>query len=152
MPSDSLYSLPLEQQVGQFFYIGLPGLELDAQTRELLEEVKPGGVIIFGRNVASAQQLRDLLDGVRELLPTEPLLGIDQEGGLVDRLRRIFTPMPSARTCYELGQSIARVLKDRPEKVAIMASGGLSHDPETPRRLRSPRSGHERTVSADQGR
>jgi beta-N-acetylhexosaminidase len=107
MPSDSLYTLPLEQQVGQFFYIGLPGLELDAQTRELLEEVKPGGVIIFGRNVASAQQLRDLLDGVRELLPTEPLLGIDQEGGLVDRLRKIFTPMPAARSIREHGDLAA---------------------------------------------
>src|SRR5678815_4997747 len=107
MPSDSLYTLPLEQQVGQFFYIGLPGLELDAQTRELLEEVKPGGVIIFGRNVASAQQLRYLLDGVRELLPTEPLLGIDQEGGLVDRLRKIFTPMPAARKIREHGDLAA---------------------------------------------
>ncbi len=103
MPSDSLYSLPLPQQVGQLFYIGLPGTELDAQTRELIEEIKPGGVIIFGRNVAGAQQLRDLLDGVRELLPVEPLVGIDQEGGLVDRLRKIFTPMPSARTIREHG-------------------------------------------------
>ena len=66
MPSDSLYSLSLEQQVGQFFYIGLPGTELDAETRELIEEVKPGGIIIFGRNVIEPQQLRDLLDGVRE--------------------------------------------------------------------------------------
>jgi beta-N-acetylhexosaminidase len=101
MPSDSLYALSLPEQVGQFFYIGLPGTELDAKTRELIEEIKPGGVIIFGRNVASTQQLRDLLDGVRGLLPTEPLVGIDQEGGLVDRLRKIFTPMPSARTIRE---------------------------------------------------
>ena len=34
-----------------------------------------------------------------------------------------FPPMPSARRCYELGQSIAQALKGRPEKVAIMASG-----------------------------
>src|SRR5687767_13349078 len=107
MPSDSLYSLPLPQQVGQFFYIGLPGTELDVQTRELIEEIKPGGVIIFGRNVAGAQQLRDLLDGVRELLPIEPLVGIDQEGGLVDRLRKIFTPMPAARTIREHGDLAA---------------------------------------------
>jgi len=107
MSSDSLYSLPLEQQVGQFFYIGLPGTELDSETRELLSEVKPGGVIIFGRNVASPQQLRDLLDGVRELLPTAPLFGIDQEGGLVDRLRRIFTPMPAARTIRQHGDLAA---------------------------------------------
>jgi Catalytic LigB subunit of aromatic ring-opening dioxygenase len=44
-----------------------------------------------------------------------------------------FPPMPSARRCYELGQSIAVALRGRPEKVAIMASGGLSHDPRGPR-------------------
>lgn len=103
MPSDSLLSLTLEQQVGQFFYIGLPGTELDAETRALIQEIQPGGVIIFGRNVAQPQQLRNLLDGVRELLPVSPLVGIDQEGGLVDRLRKIFTPMPSARTIREHG-------------------------------------------------
>ncbi len=103
MQLESLLSLPLEQQVGQFFYIGLPGTKLDDEARALIQEVQPGGVIIFGRNVESPQQLRDLLDGVRELLPTDPLLGIDQEGGLVDRLRKISTPMPSARTIREHG-------------------------------------------------
>ncbi|MDT5123381.1 MAG: beta-N-acetylhexosaminidase [Acidobacteriota bacterium] len=102
MPN-SLTSLPLEQQIGQLFYIGLPGTELDAETRALVEHIQPGGVIIFGRNVAAPDQLRALLDGVRAIVPTEPLCGIDQEGGLVDRLRRIFTPMPSARTIRQHG-------------------------------------------------
>ena len=44
-----------------------------------------------------------------------------------------FAPMPPARQCYELGRAIAYALKDRPERVAIMASGGLSHDPRGPR-------------------
>jgi beta-N-acetylhexosaminidase len=103
MASDSLYELPLEQQIGQFFYIGLPGTELDEKTRALIKEVQPGGIIIFGRNVATAEQLRTLLDGVREMLPIAPLVGVDQEGGLVDRLRKIFTPMASARTIREHG-------------------------------------------------
>ncbi len=100
---DSLTSLPLEQQIGQLFFIGLPGTELDEETRSLVNHIQPGGVIVFGRNVAGAEQLRSLLDGVRELLPVEPLRGIDQEGGLVDRLRRICTPMPSARTIRQHG-------------------------------------------------
>jgi beta-N-acetylhexosaminidase len=100
---DSLLSLSLEQQIGQFFYIGLPGTEMDSETRALIEHVQPGGVIIFGRNVASPEQLRKLLDDVRSLLPVQPLCGVDQEGGLVDRLRRIFTPMPSARTIRQHG-------------------------------------------------
>jgi beta-N-acetylhexosaminidase len=103
MPSDTSLPLSLEQQIGQFFYIGLPGPELDAEARALIQEIQPGGVIIFGRNVVGPQQLRDLLDGVRELLPVAPLLGVDQEGGLVDRLRKIFTPMPSARTIRQHG-------------------------------------------------
>src|SRR4026209_577121 len=107
MPLESFLSLPLEQQIGQFFYIGLEGTELDAETRALIEEVKPGSVIIFGRNVAGPEQLRSLLDGIRDLLPTPPLVGIDQEGGLVDRLRRIFTPMPSARTIRQHGDLAA---------------------------------------------
>lgn len=107
MPLDALYSLPLEQQIGQFFYIGLPGPELDDETRALLTEIKPGGVIIFGRNVTGPEQLRRLLDGVRALLPVEPLVGIDQEGGLVDRLRRIFTPMPAARVIRQHGDLAA---------------------------------------------
>jgi len=107
MTADTFYSLPIEQRVGQFFFIGLPGTELDTNTEELIREVQPGGVIIFGRNVAGPEQLRSLLDGVRELVPTPLLIGIDQEGGLVDRLRKIFTPMPSARTIRQHGDLAA---------------------------------------------
>lgn len=111
MSADSFYSLPIEEQIGQFFYIGLQGTELDSEARELLAEIRPGGAIIFGRNVATPQQLRSLIDDVRAQLKIEPLVGVDQEGGLVDRLRRIFTPMPSARTIRQHGDlSAARAL------------------------------------------
>ena len=113
MTADTLYSLPLEQQIGQFLFIGIPGSELDDDTRDLIKEVQPGGVIIFGRNVAEPEQLRKLLDDVRDLVPTPPLFGVDQEGGLVDRLRRIFTPMPSARTIRQHGDLAAARLLGR---------------------------------------
>jgi beta-N-acetylhexosaminidase len=103
MPLDKLYSLPLEQQIGQFFFIGLPGPELDEEARALIEEIKPGGIILFGRNIESAEQVRRLLDGARAMLPVAPLCGVDQEGGLVDRLRDIFPAMPSARAIRQHG-------------------------------------------------
>jgi len=103
MPFDQFYSLPFEQQVGQFFFIGLPGTEIDATARELIEEIKPGGIILFGRNVDTPQQVRQLLDDACALVPTRPLCGVDQEGGLVDRLREIFPPMPSARALRKHG-------------------------------------------------
>ena len=103
MPADQFLSLPFEQQVGQFFFIGLPGTTIDQETRELVNEIKPGGIILFGRNVESPQQVRQLLDDCRAMVPTPPLCGIDQEGGLVDRLRNIFAPMPSARALRQHG-------------------------------------------------
>src|SRR5256714_9958316 len=109
--ADPLLALPLEQKVGQLLYIGLPGPEFDSATRALVEEIKPGGVVIFGRNVAAPGQLRSLLDDVRTCVQVEPLFGIDQEGGLVDRLRKICTPMPSARTIRQHGDlAAARML------------------------------------------
>src|ERR1043166_9415427 len=103
MPNNHLLELPFEQQIGQFLLIGLPGTEVDEETCKLIEEVKPGGIIIFGRNVESAEQLRKLTDDARKLIPTAPLVAIDQEGGLVDRLRQVFPPRPAARAIRQHG-------------------------------------------------
>ena len=130
MASNPIYSLPLEQQIGQFLFIGLPGTELDKDSSDLIKEVQPGGVIIFGRNVAGPEQLRSLLDGVRNLVATPPLFGVDQEGGLVDRLRKIFTPMPSARTIRQHGDlAAARALGHITGEVLRMLGFNLNFAP-----------------------
>ncbi|MBK7393314.1 MAG: glycoside hydrolase family 3 protein [Chloracidobacterium sp.] len=93
---EQLRALPLKERIGQLFFIGIPGPEADAATRELLGEIAPGGVCLFARNIREASQTRKLLDDIRDVSSLTPFLSIDQEGGLVDRLRRIMTPMPAA--------------------------------------------------------
>jgi len=44
-------------------------------------------------------------------------------------INEYFPPLPSASRCARLGEAIADVLRDRHERVAIYASGGLSHYP-----------------------
>src|SRR5690606_34418769 len=44
-------------------------------------------------------------------------------------LNEYYPPLPSAERCMQLGAAIADVFADRPERVAIYASGGLSHFP-----------------------
>jgi len=95
---EQILSLPIEKKIGQLFFIGIPGAELDDNSRALLNEISPGGVCLFARNIREAAQTRNLLDEIREILPVEPLLSIDQEGGSVDRLRRIVEPMPAANS------------------------------------------------------
>lgn len=93
---DHLRSLSIEKQIGQLFFIGIAGPDLDDDARELLSEVSPGGVCLFARNIREREQTRPLLDSIRSQSEIEPFLSVDQEGGLVDRLRRIMTPMPAA--------------------------------------------------------
>jgi 2,3-dihydroxyphenylpropionate 1,2-dioxygenase len=40
-------------------------------------------------------------------------------------------PLPTPKRCLELGAAIADIVKSRPERVAIIASGGMSHYPGT---------------------
>jgi beta-N-acetylhexosaminidase len=89
-------NLTVEQKIGQLFFIGIPGPSIDDETAELLETVKPGGVCLFARNIKELRQTRDLLDSLSSFLTVPPLLSLDQEGGLVDRLRRVMSPAPAA--------------------------------------------------------
>jgi beta-N-acetylhexosaminidase len=108
---EKILSLPLEQKIGQLFFIGLAGTQIDEPARELLEEISPAGVCLFARNIREAAQTRQLLDDVHAFLPVSPFLSLDQEGGLVDRLRRVVEPMPSANLLKtsEQGETLARI-------------------------------------------
>lgn len=44
-----------------------------------------------------------------------------------------FPPCPTAARCYALGQALRAIAAARPERIAILGSGGLSHDPRGPR-------------------
>src|SRR5882672_3561768 len=86
-----------DSSLGQLILCGVPGKELDAASAELFRRVQPGGFILFGRNIESAPQLRKLIDGLRDLSETEPIITIDQEGGRVSRLRLIGSEPPNAQ-------------------------------------------------------
>jgi beta-N-acetylhexosaminidase len=62
----------------------------------MLETIQPGGVLLSGANIESAHQVAELTSSIRSILRVPPLLAVDQEGGRVDRLKGIYSPMPSA--------------------------------------------------------
>ncbi len=48
-------------------------------------------------------------------------------------INEYYPPQPNGKRCWQLGRALADILKDVPERIAIYASGGLSHDPVGPR-------------------
>ncbi len=75
----------------QTLMIGLRGTRLTVEEERLLAERCPGGVILFGRNIASSRQVAELCARVYELCRKPPLIAVDQEGGAVNRLRRLLS-------------------------------------------------------------
>ena len=84
--------------------LGIPGPGLDGVARELVRELKVGGIILFARNLESPEQVwqltHDLQRQAREAGSPPLLIALDQEGGPVQRLKAPFTLIPAAR---ELG-------------------------------------------------
>lgn len=75
-------------------FVGLPGPDLDPATEASLTEHRPGGIVLFQRNIESAEQLTRLVTAVRRAVP-DVILAIDAEGGRVDRLKEIVGPAPA---------------------------------------------------------
>ncbi len=89
--------------LGQLLLMGVPGPELDAATAARLRQIQAGGYILFGRNIQSPDQVRKLIDDLRDLSDIEPIITIDQEGGRVSRLRLIGNEPPNAQQLREKG-------------------------------------------------
>ena len=67
---------------------GCEGLSLSTDERDFFRATQPWGFIVFSRNIADPDQLRGLVQSLRETVDDEtaPVL-IDQEGGRVARLK-----------------------------------------------------------------
>jgi beta-N-acetylhexosaminidase len=91
------------EQLGQLLVVGFDGLEMSPRLFDLLTRLQPAGVILFARNIASAQQTHKLLKDCQSCV-REPLFTcVDMEGGRVDRFRKITGPAPSAAEVFASG-------------------------------------------------
>jgi beta-N-acetylhexosaminidase len=95
--------------MSDLFGTGLTGKTLTDLERRILREAPPYAIVLFGRNIAAAEQLRELIAEIRATSARPPLLMIDLEGGRVDRLRNLVPGMPGA-------ESVG--LGERPEEMA----------------------------------
>ena len=89
--------MTIRDKVGQLLMIGFEGTELSRDFSDWLKEYRPGGVILFSRNLVDPHQIADLTQSFQEHSLHAPLLiAIDQEGGRVSRLPKAFTIFPPA--------------------------------------------------------
>ncbi len=92
-----------QDAIGQCLMVGIPHPTLDAETRRILADLQPGGIILFQRNYTDPDTLQALCADIHALTPEHPpLIALDAEGGRVHRLSPPFTHFPPA---LQIGQT-----------------------------------------------
>ena len=69
-------------------FICLKGTELQKEEANLLAKYNPAGLTLFKRNIDTPEQVKKLTDNIQDAVGRDDfLIAVDQEGGLVRRLR-----------------------------------------------------------------
>ena len=90
------------EKIGQLFMVGFAGTSVTKELSSWISTYRPGGVILFSRNLHSLDQIVRLTNKLQGLVSSHPLfIAVDQEGGSVSRLPRGFTVFPP---CAVLGR------------------------------------------------
>jgi len=122
--------------IGELFILGFFGKTVPAWLKEFAGRYGLGGVILFDyscrtqqydNNIESPEQVQQLCAEI-SALPSAPMVFIDQEGGLVRRLKesRGFAPLPSAKEFNHLAPDQKRTILT--ESFAEMRRLGVDYD------------------------
>jgi beta-N-acetylhexosaminidase len=110
--------MTLDEKIGQMVLVGLEGTSMQSHAREMIETYRVTGFILYKYNITGHAQTETLLNQLKEANRNNafPLwLGVDQEGGRVDRFPAEFVKMPSAQEigrsnkpeyAYQIGQAL----------------------------------------------
>ncbi|MEQ1876978.1 MAG: beta-N-acetylhexosaminidase [Bdellovibrionia bacterium] len=160
-PDSILGELTLDQKIGQMFFFGFKGQEYNFKAKSALKTVRPGGLVVFRKNISSAEQISNFNHAAQtdfiEKNTVPVFIAIDQEGGNVTRIKSK-PPLPSA---LALGQTNNRDIVGRmgfytgtlmkalgfnmnlapvldisnPERPSFIGTRSFSGDPETVSRM-----------------
>lgn len=102
---ETISNMTLDEKIGQMITISYRKDSMDSTLKSALEEVKPGGFILFAENMSSYDGTIKLVKEIKATSTIPMFISIDEEGGRVQRLRSLkgvdVTDVPNM---YDVGE------------------------------------------------
>lgn len=118
-------NLTLREKIGQMLIIKIFGKEITEETKQMIEEYKIGGIILYRKNYDTYDEMIKIINEIKKLnkeCGNIPLfISIDQEGGRVNRMPHELKNIKSAgklveqnniEIIKEAGRTTAKMLKE----------------------------------------
>jgi len=105
--------------------VDVEGTRLSRADAELLRHPNVGGVILFARNCVEPDQIAALVGEIHDLREPHLLVGVDQEGGRVQRCREGFTELPPMARVGERFDVAPRRAVDEAESIGWLLAAEL---------------------------
>jgi len=129
--------------LGELFLVGFNGYELSDDTAAFLSQAQIGGAILFSNNYDIPSQLAELTNQIQECRTTEfPLwIGVDHEGGRVQRFKKGFTKIPDAasigatnspKLAFEIAEIMAKELRTVGVNLNFVPVCDIASNPKNP--------------------
>lgn len=132
----------LRDELGQNFVVGIPGPIFDEKTESFLSHVRPGGIVLYYRNVKSREQLRILISDLQSFaLKTTGqsyFIMIDEEPGAVTRLGLFEKVRASAKLDWHAVENDISVLESEGINVELAPLADFSFNQQSFLRKRVP--------------
>lgn len=122
-----LYTMTLEEKVGQLFLPRFPGKDASTWTKGYF----PAGYVLFAKDFSgkTKAQVQNMLSECQSASKTPLLLGVDEEGGTVVRVSSnknlASAPFASPQKVYQQG-GVEGIKQDTEKKAALLLDLGLN--------------------------
>lgn len=110
--------MSLEEKVGRLFMVGFVGETVGPKIETFFKEHHFGGFLLEEGNIKNEEQLRKLIGDLEEIATGSALIGVDEEGGKVSRIKFGGIDLTSQakikdkNQAYEIGRGRGKILAD----------------------------------------
>ena len=109
--------MALNDEIGQLFVAEFTGTDYNGSNAAMIQQLHPGGIILYTVSMQETKQAQTLINSAQRNSKIPLMVTVDEEGGCVDRLNKIYPPRPgepdigatgSTKYAYQQGAKTAQ--------------------------------------------